>query len=71
MAGSIIQASGMVLFQDALKTGALEVDIMSASQLQHTGVILTPNNCHVKNSFRIHFWDANGVFWKEKELAVQ
>ena len=34
-------------------------------------MILTQNICHVQNSFRIHFWDANGVFWKEKELAVQ
>ena len=38
---------------------------------QSAGMILTQNNYRGQNSFRIHFWDANGVFWKEKELAVQ
>ena len=39
MAGSIIQASGMVLFEDVLKTGALIVDIWSAASVRTTPVV--------------------------------
>ena len=35
--------------------------IMMLSSSQHAGMILTQNNCHLKNFFRIHFQDAYGV----------
>ena len=39
MAGSVIQASGMVLFEDGLEAGALGVDIMSAPSIRTTPVV--------------------------------
>ena len=39
MAGSVIQASGMVLFEDGLEAGALGVDIMSAPSVRTTPVV--------------------------------
>ena len=42
-----------------------------AQGTQSAGLILTQNILPEKDSLIIHFWDANGVFWKEKELAVQ
>ena len=39
VAGSVIQASGMVLFEDGLEAGALGVDIMSAPSVRTTPVV--------------------------------
>ena len=39
MAGSVIQASGMVLFEDGLEAGTLGVDIMSAPRIRTTPVV--------------------------------
>ena len=39
VAGSVIQASGMVLFEDGLEAGALGVDIMSAPSVCTTPVV--------------------------------
>ena len=39
MAGSVIQASGMVLFEDALEAGTLGVDIWSAPSVRTTPVV--------------------------------
>ena len=39
MAGSVIQASGMVLFEDALKARTLAVDILSATSVCATPVL--------------------------------
>ena len=39
MAGSVIQASGMVLFEDGLEARALGVDIMSAPSIRTTPVV--------------------------------
>ena len=39
VAGSVIQASGMVLFEDGLEAGALGVDIMSAPRVHITPVV--------------------------------
>ena len=39
MAGSVIQASGMVLFEDALKAGTIVVDIWSAASVRTTPVV--------------------------------
>ena len=39
MAGSVIQASGMVLFEDALKAETLVVDILSAPSICTTPVV--------------------------------
>ena len=39
MAGAVIQASGMVLFEDGLEAGALGVDIMSAPSVRTTPVV--------------------------------
>ena len=39
MAGSVIQASGMVLFEDALKAGTLVVDTVSAASFCATPVV--------------------------------
>ena len=39
MAGSVIQASGMVLFEDGLKPGTLVVDIWSAASVRTTPVV--------------------------------
>ena len=38
---------------------------------QSAEMILTQTNYRGQNSFRIHIWDANGVFWREKESSVQ
>ena len=44
VAGSVIQASGMVLFEDGLKPGTLVVDIWSAASVRTTPVVnLVPN----------------------------
>ena len=39
VAGSVIQASGMVLFEDALEAGTLGVDIWSAPSVRTTPVV--------------------------------
>ena len=39
VAGSVIQASGIVLFEDALKAGILVVDLMSAASVCTTSVV--------------------------------
>ena len=39
VAGSVIQASGMVLFEDGLKPGTLVVDIWSAASVRTTPVV--------------------------------
>ena len=39
VAGSVIQASGMVLFEDGLKPGTLVVDIWSATSVRTTPVV--------------------------------
>ena len=39
MAGSVIQASGMVLFEDALKAGTLVEDIWSDASIRTTPVV--------------------------------
>ena len=39
MAGSVIQASGMVLFEDGLEAGTLGMDIMSAPSVRTTPVV--------------------------------
>ena len=39
VAGSVIQASGMVLFEDALEAGTLGVDILSAPSVRTTPVV--------------------------------
>ena len=46
MAGSVIQASGMVLFEDGLKPGTLVVDIWSAASVRTTPVV---NLAHVRS----------------------
>ena len=47
VAGSVIQASGMVLFEDGLDAGTLGVDIWSAPSIRTTPVVnLAP---HVRN----------------------
>ena len=40
VAGSVIQASGMVLLEDGLETGTLGVDIMSAPSIRTTPVVI-------------------------------
>ena len=39
VAGSVIQASGMVLFEDALKAGTLVVDLRSAASVRTTPLV--------------------------------
>ena len=39
MAGSVIQASGMVLFEDALKAGTLVEDLWSNASIRTTPVV--------------------------------
>ena len=39
VAGAVIQASGMVLFEDALEAGTLGVDIWSAPSVRTTPVV--------------------------------
>ena len=39
VAGSVIQASGMVLFEDGLEAGTLGMDIMSAPSVRTTPVV--------------------------------
>ena len=41
------------------------------SSSQSAGKILTQKKCFRKNSFRIHFWDGNGMSRTEKESSVQ
>ena len=48
MAGSVIQASGMVLFEDALKAGTIVVDILSATSVCTSPVVNLESHlrCH-------------------------